>query len=339
MAVRPTLPWPAILAGKLLVIVAVLAVGVAGAYVAFLWYPQELVELIGVVLLLVVGVAALRAGGTLAGRIFPGYNVGEVAVEGPIARDGGGMVPSTPGQPGADEIVEQIEQANTDPAVQGLLVKLNTPGGQVVPSDDIRSAVEAFDGPVIAYATDVCASGGYWIASGCDELWARDASIVGSIGVLGSRFNLKELADRLGISYERFTAGAYKDAGSPFREIEDDEREYLQGLVDDYYDHFIDRVTEGRDLEDAEVRGTEARVYLGEEAHEIGLVDELGDAEDVEDAMADRLDLDDVRVRAFEPQIPFTQRLRIGLERVAYAAGTGLADRLVGDEVPLPDRP
>lgn len=339
MAFRTQLPWPAIVAGQLLVIIAVLAVSVAGAYVAFIWYPAEMVELVGVVLLLLVAIVAVRAGGSMAGSLFPAYNVGEVAVEGPIMRDGGGQLPSTPGQPGADEIVEQIEIADNDPAVQGLLVKLNTPGGQVVPSDDIRLAASRFDGPVIAYTTDICASGGYWIASGCDELWARDSSIVGSIGVRGSRLNVSELADRLGISHERFTAGKFKDAGSPFRELEDEEREYLQNLVDDHYDHFIERVTDGRELEDDTVRDTEAKVYLGEDAHEIGLVDEIGDVRDVKDAMGAELDLDDVRVRSFEPQVPLTQRLRIGVEKVAYAAGAGVARTLITDEVPLPDRP
>jgi len=84
----------------------------------------------------------------------------------------------------------------------------------VVPSDDIRLAAERFDGPTVAYATDVCASGGYWIASGCDELWAREGSIVGSIGVIGSRVNASALAEKVGLSYERFAAGDYKDAGT-----------------------------------------------------------------------------------------------------------------------------
>jgi len=108
----------------------------------------------------------------------------------------------------ADEIVDQIERADEDSGVRALLLKLNTPGGEIVPSEDIRIAAERFDGPTIAYATDVCASGGYDIAAGCDELWAREGSIVGSIGVIGSRVNAADLADRLGLSYERLAAGS-----------------------------------------------------------------------------------------------------------------------------------
>jgi len=160
----------------------------------------------------------------------------------------------------------------------------------VLPSDDIRRAAADFDGPTLAYATDTCASGGYWIASGCDELWARDASLVGSIGVVGSRPNAAGLADKLGISYEQFTAGEYKDAGVPLREIEEDEREYLQGIIDGYYEQFVETVSEGRDMDPEAIRETEARVYLGSDAAEIGLVDELGTEDDVEDRLEELID-------------------------------------------------
>jgi len=203
-------------------------------------------------------------------------------------------------------------------------VKLNTPGGEIVPSEDIRLAAERFDGPTVAYATDVCASGGYDIASGCDELWARSGSIVGSIGVVGSRVNVSDLADELGVSYEQFTAGEFKDAGVPLKDISEDEREYLQGIVDDYYDDFVETVAEGRDMDPETVRDTEARIYLGETAADLGLVDELGTRTDVEDRIAERLD-EPVSVREFQPAVGLRGRLRGGAERVAYAFGAGVA--------------
>jgi protease-4 len=315
---------------------AVVAVGaVVAALVGWLLFvrtPDDLAELLGVLLTIGVVLLAIRVAGNAASAQFPDYNVAEVAVEGPITRDGG--VPSFPGgvaTPGADDIVEQIEHADDDPNADALLVKLNTPGGQVVPSDDIRRAAMAFDGPTVGYATDTCASGGYWIASGCDEFWARDASVVGSIGVIGSTVNASELADRLGVSYERFAAGKYKDAGSALKEMSDDEREYLQGIIDDFYDDFVERVADGRDLDEAAIRDTEARVYLGEEALELGLVDELGTADDVQDHLEDVLDAD-VSVREFAPQQGFATRLRAGTESVAYALGAGIAGRVAPDD-------
>jgi protease-4 len=307
-----------------------LAFAVIGV-VLFLLVPDTLSELLGVVLALVVALVGLRFASNVADSLFPTYDVAEVAVEGPISRDGGGgPLPTSPGSTPADDVVEQIDRADEDDNVQALLVKLNTPGGEVVPSDDIRLAAERFDGPTVAYATDVCASGGYWIASGCDELWAREGSIVGSIGVIGSRVNASDLAEKVGLSYERFAAGEFKDAGTPLKELEDEEREYLQGLIDDYYDTFVERVSDGRGLEPEFVRDTEARIYLGEEAHEMDLVDHLGTRREIEDELADRLDTDEVAVEEFEPDRPLMARVGAGAQNVAYALGAGIAG--VADE-------
>ncbi|GAB3021106.1 signal peptide peptidase SppA [Natronobiforma cellulositropha] len=316
-----------------LVTVAVFAVvGVA----LFVLYPQSLVDFLGVLAVLAVVGAGVKVAGGISRSLVPGYDVVEVAVEGPITRDGGGgPLPSTPRGTPADDIVEQIDRADDADHVEALLVKLNTPGGEVVPSDDIRLAADRFDGPTVAYTTDVCASGGYWIASGCDELWAREGSIVGSIGVIGSRVNATALAEKLGLSYEGFTAGEYKDAGMPLKEMSEDERAYLQGMIDGYYDHFVERVSEGRDLEPAFVRDTEARVYLGAAALENGLVDALGTREDVEEHVAALLERESVTVEEFTPPQSLMQRVGTGAQRVAYAFGAGVAAVVGGREFRL----
>jgi len=315
---------------RAVVVVLVAAVAVAAGWYAFLEYPRSLTDLLGVVLVGSLGLVGLRVGSSIAGSVAPSYNVAEVAVEGPITRDSGGGLAQTPVGTGADDIVEQIERADDDRAVEALLVKLNTPGGEIVPSQDIRLAAERFDGPTVAYATDVCASGGYEIASGCDELWARDGSIVGSIGVIGSRVNVADLADRLGVSYEQFTAGDYKDAGTPLRELDEDDREYLQGIVDDYYDQFVADVAEGRGMDADAIRDTEARVYLGERAAELGLVDELGPRRAVTDHIEDQLGTD-VAVEEFAPERGLAQRFKTGTSQTAYALGAGVADSLTGE--------
>ncbi|WP_408959498.1 signal peptide peptidase SppA [Natrinema sp. 74] len=308
-----------------IVVVGTLAFALVGVGL-FVVYPATLAELLGVLLALVLALVGLRLAGNAAGSVFPGYDVAEVTVEGPISRDGGGgRFPTSPGSTPADDIVDQIDRANDDDNVRALLLKLNTPGGEVVPSDDIRLAAQRFDGPTIAYATDVCASGGYWIASGCDELWAREGSIVGSIGVIGSRINASDLAEKVGLSYERFAAGEYKDAGTALKELDEDERAYLQGLIDDYYDTFVERVSDGRDLDAEFVRDTEARIYLGEEADDMELVDHLGTRREIEAELADRLEVDDVTVEEFEPKRPLMARVGAGAQRVAYAFGAGIA--------------
>ncbi|MFB6106121.1 MAG: signal peptide peptidase SppA [Halobacteriaceae archaeon] len=306
-----------------------LAVGAVAGWVAFVVLTEgSLARLLGVLSTVAVAVLGARVGRNVAASLVPDYNVAEVAVEGPITRDGGGVLPAQPGGVPADEVVEQLERADEDSNVDALVVTLNTPGGEVVPSDDIRRAAAAFDGPTVAYATDTCASGGYWIASGCDRFVCREGSIVGSIGVIGSRVIAADLLDRLGLTYERLAAGEYKDAGVALREMTETEREYLQGIVDGFYETFVERVAEGRDMDEAAVRDTEARVYLGRDALDEGLVDAVGTHDDVEDYLADELG-EPVSVTTFEPEAGLARRLRGGAASLAYAAGAGVASAFV----------
>lgn len=316
---------------RLLILFTGAILAVALGYVLFVDLPAgNMATLLGVLLTIGVAIIGLRLGRAYANDVFAPYNVARVSVEGPIVRRASGTLPTRPVFGTADDIVEQIETADADEAVRALVVELNTPGGEVVPSDDIRRAVEDFEGPTIAYATDTCASGGYWIASGCDYVVAREGSIVGSIGVIASRVTGEGLLDRLGLTYERLVAGEYKDAGVPLQEMDEADREYLQGIVDNYYQAFVDRVAEGRDLDEAEIRDTEARVFLGEDALERGLVDELG----AEDVVADWIEAEideSAEFQEFEPERGVTARLGLGAERVAYALGAGISNTLVDD--------
>ena len=322
--------------GRLAVVLvgAGLAVGVG---LGVVWLVPEFTELatIDAVLVGVVGLAGIVLGGRIARGLFPSYNVAEVEVGDVITRDGApGPLPGGGVSASADEIVEQIERADADDNAAGLIVKLNTPGGEVVPSEDIRRAAAEFDGPTVAYAEDMAASGGYWIASGCDEFHARETSIVGSIGVNGTQLGRTGLAEKVGLEYRRFVAGEYKDAPSVWRELEDKEIEYFQGLLDDWYDAFVETVVEGRGLDEEFVRDTEARIYIGKEAAETGLVDSCGPRAEMEDRLADRIGVDELRVEAFEPQRGVTDRLGAGARSVAYALGAGVASTLTGDDGP-----
>lgn len=313
------------------VFLVVLAIGIGAAWVLLYWLPETTRELLAVVLLLLLAPVVLKLASDIASSVVPAYNVAEVAVSGPITRDvAASPLQATPVGASANALVEEIDRADADGSVDALLVRLNTPGGEIVPSEDIKLAVERFDGPTVAYATDTCASGGYEIASGCDEIWAREGSIVGSIGVIGSRVTVADLAEQLGVEYEQLTAGEFKDAGTPLKELEPDEREYLQGLVDDYYDTFVSNVAQRRDLAEADIEDTEARVYLGREAHDIGLVDEIGTREAVEDRLEELLGKSPA-VREFAPQFGLTRRLGASTQRLAYAFGAGFVSALTGE--------
>lgn len=252
------------------------------------------------------------------------HNVGLIEVKGPIQRD----APPKLGRKKrttADEIVDQIKTATDDSDIDALIVRLNTPGGEIVPSEDIKLAIEEFDGPVIGHATDVCASGGYLIASACDEIVCRNGSMVGSIGVIGSRTNYSELAGKLGVNYEQFTAGDYKDAGTPMREIEQDEREYIQNLIDTHYEDFVKTVAEGRNMPVSAVKNTEAKIFLGRDALEKGLVDGIGTEDDVKKRISNILSTQTISVREFNKKSSPFARLSIGAQTLSYSLGAGIA--------------
>lgn len=287
-----------------------------------------------VLILLVIGLG-LFVSARLARALFPGYNAAEVAVEGPITQSGDSPSPLPGGgQAAADDIVEQIERADEDSTVDALILNMNTPGGEVVASEDIRHAAEEFDGPTVAYATNLCASGGMWIASGCDRLHAREGSRVGSIGVNGVMFGLEGLLDKAGLEYRRFVSGDFKDSPSAFRDLRDDEVEYWQGLLDDWYDQFIETVAEGRGIDPETARETEARVFLGMEARELGLVDSLGPRNEMEEHLRKELGASELVVEEFEPEKGLTEKISLVTTRAARGFGRGVASVFVGDGQP-----
>ena len=324
-----------------LVVVLTGAVLATGTGIALFWAVPEFtpVGLLETVLILAVAVAGVSVAGRLAGELFPEHNVAEVEVGDIITRDGaGGPGPLGPVGASADEIVEQIERADEDGSAEALVVKLNTPGGAIVPSDDIRRAAAEFDGPTVAYAQDLAASGGYWIASGCDEFHARENSIVGSIGVNGTQLGRTELAEKVGLDYRRFVAGKYKDARTPWRELEEHEVEYIQGLLDESYDAFVETVAEGRDMDEEFIRETEARVYSGREAAENGLVDSCGPREEMDERLADRIGVEEVQVKEFEPRRNLPDRLGAGARAIAHSFGAGIASVFAGEDGQPPIR-
>jgi protease-4 len=322
--------------GQMMLILTGTLVAIALGVVLFGVIPAETsMGIWAVVLITLLTVAGLVVSGRIAGQIFAAYNVAEVNIDGAIVQSGDGPSPLPGGgSAAADELVEQIEQADADENVDALVLNMNTPGGEVVASEDIRYAAEQFDGPTVAYATSLCASGGMWIASGCDEFHAREGSRIGSIGVIGAVFGKEGTLDKLGLEYNRFVAGDYKDTTSGLRELREDEREYWQGLLDEWYDQFIETVVEGRDIDAETARDTEARIYLGPEAKELGLVDTLGPREEMEQNLQERIDADDLEIEEFEPERGIQDQLSVTAIRVARGFGRGVASVFVDDGHP-----
>jgi protease-4 len=184
----------------------------------------------------------------------------------------------------ADRVVRELEAHGDDPSVRAVVVRIQSPGGVVAPTQEIHDAiarVRGKDKPVVASMGAVAASGGYYLAAAADRIVANPGTLTGSIGVLMQLPEVEGLLKKVGVRYEVIKAGRYKDAGNISRPITPEERALLQALLDDMYDQFVTAVAQGRKLDRARVLAVaEGRVYSGRQAQELGLVDELGGLED-----------------------------------------------------------
>ncbi len=185
-------------------------------------------------------------------------------------------------------VVEFLHTLRTNEDVLGVVVRVNSPGGVVGPSQEIHDAVRktAQVKPVVVSMGAVAASGGYYVACPADEIFANPGTLTGSIGVIITLSTWKELLSDIGVSISAVTSGDLKDAGSPYKELSPKERAYFQQLVNDMNEQFVEAVAEGRDMPLADVRAlATGQVYTGRMALEKGLVDQLGGLEDAKDRL------------------------------------------------------
>jgi protease-4 len=180
--------------------------------------------------------------------------------------------------------VEKVDRAQEDPAVKGLVVRINSPGGGVTASEilhkrllEFRSARKGL--PVIAVIEDVGASGGYYVACGADSILAHPTSVTGSIGVLMQTVSFSGTMRMLGIEAKAITSGPLKDMASPFKPLEQKDQAVLQGMVSEFYGRFVDAVARGRPQLKREdiLKLADGRVYSGLQAKANGLVDDVSD--------------------------------------------------------------
>jgi len=185
----------------------------------------------------------------------------------------------------ADDTVEQLRTFAENPAIKAILLRIDSPGGAVVPSQEIYDEVKKIRAAgkqklVVSMGT-VAASGGYYIASASDKIVANPGTLTGSIGVIMELPNLEGLMKKIGVETTVIKSGAHKDLVSPFRTMGAAERQILQRVMDDVHDQFIQAVSDGRWLDKAGVtRLADGQVFTGRQAKEKGLIDELGSFED-----------------------------------------------------------
>lgn len=187
----------------------------------------------------------------------------------------------------ARDTVEALHRYGESSSVRAIVMRINSPGGAIAPSQEIYEAirsVRASSGkPIVASLDSVAASGGFYIAAACDRIVANPGSITGSIGVILQWMETKDLIEWAKLKPQTITAGAMKDIGSPYRDMTDAERAYLQNVVAQLHSQFIRAVAAGRKgkMSEADVTNiADGRIFTGEQALSLKLVDSLGNLDD-----------------------------------------------------------
>ncbi len=184
--------------------------------------------------------------------------------------------------------VRELREHADNPWIKAVVLRVNSPGGVVAPTQEIFAAIQRArkaGKPVVATLGAVAASGGYYVATAADRIYANPGTLTGSIGVVMQMANIEGLLKKVGVEYVVVKAGSYKDVGNFARTMRPEERKMLQALLDDVYSQFVDAVVEGRGLERSEVLAfAEGRIYSGQQALALKMVDEMGGFEDAVEA-------------------------------------------------------
>ena len=191
----------------------------------------------------------------------------------------------------SSNVIEQIQRHQEDDGVKAIVLRIDSPGGGVGPSQEIhREVIKAktkSGKKVLVSMGSVAASGGYYIACASDLIVANPGTITGSIGVVMEFTNLEELLKKIGVKGVVLKSGEHKDIGSPFREMNPEDKKILQDVIDNVHQQFIQAVAAGRKLDRAKVTEiADGRIFTGEQAKQLGLVDRIGTLQDTIDIAA-----------------------------------------------------
>jgi protease-4 len=184
----------------------------------------------------------------------------------------------------AEDLLRDLKSHRDNPVVRAVVMRINSPGGVVAPTQEIHQAVYRLreaGKPVVASLGAVAASGGYYVAVAADRIYANPGTLTGSIGVIMQMANLENLMKKVGVEYVVVKAGQFKDTGNVSRPMTPEERRVLQALLDDVHEQFIGAVADGRKLGRGQVvQFADGRIFSGTQAKGLRMVDELGTLED-----------------------------------------------------------
>lgn len=261
-------------------------------------------------------------------------NVAIIPISGAITVDGGDYLGSS--TVSSEEIVQLLQEAEQNEHVQVIVLGINSPGGSAVAADEIASAVKASNKPVLALVREVAASGGYWIASATDYIIANKMSITGSIGVISSYLEFSGLLEKYGVEYQRLIAGRFKDIGTPLKPLSSDERNILQQKLNLVHDFFIQEIAENRHIPEEKVRKiADGEFFLGVEALDLGLVDQLGDQQTLDEYIQQTYGLASIQYVRYQRELSFFDYLSNILSHASFKIGQGIASLFLVKETSI----
>ncbi|NQD69038.1 signal peptide peptidase SppA, partial [Bacillus haikouensis] len=208
--------------------------------------------------------------------------------------------------------MDKLDEVQKDDSVRGIVLKVNSPGGGVVESAQIHSKlveiIEKSKKPVYVSMGSMAASGGYYISAPATKIFASQETLTGSLGVIMQSINYSELAEKYGVDFVTIKSGPYKDIMSPTREMTEEERKILQTMIDNSYEGFVDVIASGRDMSEAQVKKiADGRIYDGQQAKDVNLIDDFGYVEDVIAAMKKDYKLKGAQVFEYSSGDPFSE--------------------------------
>ncbi len=187
----------------------------------------------------------------------------------------------------SETVVDQLDRMQRDASVKAVVLRIDSPGGGVAASQEIYDAIRRLrdeEKPVVASMAGVAASGGYYIACAADSIVANPGTLTGSIGVIMSFPNTEELFRKVGLRFETIKTGKYKDVGSMWRPMTEDEKSLLHEVLGNVYDQFVDAIVQGRSMKREDILPyADGRIFSGGQALEYGFVDRLGSLEEAID--------------------------------------------------------
>jgi protease IV len=233
------------------------------------------------VVVIILGTAVLVLGAVMtavfalagrAGGLSFKDKIGVIPIEGAIAK--------------SETVVSQLVEFKKDRGVKAIILRVDSPGGGVAPSQEIYREIRKTKAKkkIIASMGSVAASGGYYVSSAADKIVASPGTLTGSIGVLMEFVRFQELMEKIGVDIEVLKSGEFKDIGSPHRKLTERDKEMIRNLVFDIQDQFVEAVAQGRNLSVEKVREiADGRIFSGSQGVELGLVDQLGNFQDAVD--------------------------------------------------------